>query len=265
MAAQPEIVVEPSAAQLADDVAARVVATLVAAQRVRPLAHLVLTGGGILEQVFASLRRAPARDSVDWRRVALWWGDERFVAADSDDRNDKVAFARLFDSLPLDPVNVHRMPAAGAEFGDDLDAAADAYAAELAAAVPDDQGRPPSDDVPHFDVILLGVGPDGHCASLFPEHPGVYEQDAAVIAVRNSPKPPQNRLSLTFRGLGAANEIWVVASGRSKSQAVALALGGAGRVQVPSAGAQGRHRTLWLLDRDAASALPANLYKPPVG
>jgi len=83
--------------------------------------------------------------------------------------------------------------------------------------------------------------------------------------VRNSPKPPPIRLSLTFRGLGAANEIWVIASGTAKARAVALALGGAGRVQVPSAGAQGRHRTLWLLDREAASMLPANLYKPPVG
>lgn len=262
MAASPEIVVEPSAAQLADDVAARVVATLVAAQRTRPLAHLVITGGGILEQVFGSLRRAPARDSVDWRRVALWWGDERFVAADSDDRNDKAAFAVLFGSLPLDPANVHRMAAAGQEFGDDVEAAAAAYAAELAAAVPDDQG---DDDIPHFDVVLLGVGPDGHCASLFPAHPAVYEQDATVIAVRNSPKPPPIRLSLTFRALGAANEIWVIASGDGKAKAVALALGGAGPVQVPSAGARGRHRTLWLLDRDAASALPRNLYKPPVG
>jgi 6-phosphogluconolactonase len=238
------------------------VATLVSAQQIRPVAHLVVTGGGILEQVFGSLHRAPARDSVDWRRVELWWGDERFVPADSDDRNDKAAFAQLFGSLPFEKGHVHPMPAAGAEFGDDPEAAAAAYAAELAAAVPDDQG---DDDVPHFDVILLGIGPDGHCASLFPEHPGVYDEDAAVIAVRNSPKPPPTRLSLTFRALGAANEVWVIASGQGKAHAVALALGGAGRVQVPSAGAQGRHRTLWLLDREAASALPANLYKPPVG
>jgi 6-phosphogluconolactonase len=92
----------------------------------------------------------------------------------------------------------------------------------------------------------------------------VYEEDAAVIAVRNAPKPPPTRISLTFRGLGAANEIWFVAAGESKAQAVALALGGAGRVQVPAAGPRGRHRTLWLLDRAAAAKLPANLYRPPV-
>jgi len=114
--------------------------------------------------------------------------------------------------------------------------------------------------VPHFDVVLLGVGPDGHCASLFPEHPGVYETDAAVIAVRNSPKPPPTRLSLSFRGLDAANEIWFVASGTGKAEAVALAHSGAGRIQVPSAGPRGRYRTLWLIDRDAASRLPASIY-----
>lgn len=259
MGAPPEIVVQASADQLADDVAARVVATLVSAQAVRPLAFLVVTGGGILEQVTSALRDLPARDSVDWKHVSLWWGDERFVEADSPDRNDAAAFAALFDAVGLDPANVHRMPAAGAQFGDDAEAAAEAYAAELAAAVPPDQG---DDDVPHFDVILLGIGPDGHCASLFPEHPGVYEQDAAVIAVRNAPKPPPTRISLTFRALDAANEVWFIASGVGKAQAVAMALGGAGRVQVPSAGPKGRHRTLWLVDRDAAAQLPADLYRP---
>jgi 6-phosphogluconolactonase len=117
--------------------------------------------------------------------------------------------------------------------------------------------------VPHFDALLLGIGPDGHCASLFPEHPGVYEEDASVIAVRNSPKPPPTRISLTFRALDAANEVWFIASGSSKARAVALALGGAGRVQVPAAGPHGRHRTLWLLDRDAAAQLPTNLYRAP--
>jgi 6-phosphogluconolactonase len=261
MGATPEVVVEPTAAQLADDVAARLVATLVAAQSVRPLAFLVVTGGGILEQVMAALRELPARDSVDWRRVSLWWGDERFVPADSDDRNDKAAFRVLFDALPLDPGNVHRMPSAGGDFGNNVEAAADAYARALADAVPPDQG---DDDVPHFDAVLLGIGPDGHCASLFPGHPGVYEEDASVIAVHNSPKPPPTRISLTFRSLDAANEVWFIAAGTSKAHAVAMAHSGAGRVQVPSAGPHGRHRTLWLLDREAAAALPANLYRPPV-
>ena len=264
MGAPPEIVVEPSAAQLADNVAARLVTTLVAAQNVRPLAYLVVTGGGILEEVMRALHDLPARDSVDWRRVSLWWGDERFVPADSDDRNDKAAFAALFDSVPLEDVNVHRMPPSGGQFGDDLDAAAESYATELAAAVPADQRRDGDTDVPQFDVVVLGIGPDGHCASLFPEHPATYEDQASVIAVRNSPKPPPNRISLGFRALDAANDVWFVASGSGKAEAVAMAHSGAGRVQVPSAGPKGRHRTLWLIDREAAAKLPSNLYRPPL-
>jgi len=252
MGAAPEIVVDSTAAELADDVAVRLVATLVSAQGVRPLAHLVVTGGGILEQVMAALRELPARDSVDWRRVALWWGDERFVPADSPDRNDRAAFTVLFDALPLDPANVHRMPAAGGPFGDDVEAAAAAYAAELAA----DAGGA-SGDVPHFDAVLLGIGPDGHCASLFPGDPGTRVDDTAVIAVHDSPKPPPTRISLTFGTLDAANEIWFIASGSSKAHAVAMAFSGASREEVPAAGPHGRHRTLWLLDEDAAADLPA--------
>lgn len=260
--APPEIVVEPSADLLAENTAGRLVATLVLALSVRPVAHVVLTGGGILEQVMRALRELAARDSVDWRRVHIWWGDERYVSSGSDERNDKAAFAALLGALRLDPMSVHRMPASDSGFGDDVEAAAESYAADLAAAVPSAQG---DDDVPHFDAVLLGVGPDGHCASLFPGHPGVYEREASVIAVNNAPKPPPTRLSLTFRALDAANEVWFIASGEGKSHAVALALGGAGRVQVPAAGPRGRYRTLWLIDRAAAGKLPRNLYKAPVG
>jgi 6-phosphogluconolactonase len=259
MGATPELVVAPSATQLADDVAARLVATLVSVQGVRPLAHLVVTAGGILERVIGALGESPARDSIDWSRVAVWWGDERYVPSDSADRNDTALMRADLEALPLDPRNIHRMPASDGAYGEDADAAAGAYASELAAAVPAGQG---DDDVPHFDVILLGVGPDGHCASLFPEHPGVYELDASVIAVHNSPKPPPTRVSLTFRSLDAANEVWFIAAGTGKANAVMMALSGAGRVQVPAAGPRGRYRTLWLIDRDAASHLPANVYRP---
>jgi 6-phosphogluconolactonase len=250
---RPEIVVQPSADVLAEHTARRVVATLAAALSARRDAHLVLTGGGILEQVLRALRDLPDRDEVDWRQVHVWWADERYVASDSDERNDKAAFAAGLAALPLDPELVHLMPAADTGFGEDVEAAAAAYAGELAAAVPPEQGE---GEVPYFDVVLLGVGPDGHCASLFPDHPGVYEQDAAVIAVRNSPKPPPTRLSFTFRALDAANEVWFVASGESKAQAVAMALGGADPVHVPAAGPRGRDHTRWLIDQAAAAQLP---------
>lgn len=249
MSSQPEVVILESARLLAEDTAARVLATLAAALRERPVAHLVVTGGGVLEDVLSALDAPAGHDSIEWQRVHVWWGDERYVPADSDDRNDKPAFARLFEHLPIDPQRVHRMPASDAGFGDDVDAAADSYAAELAAEAA-------GADVPTFDVVLLGIGPDGHCCSLFPENPGVYELDASVIAVHDSPKPPPTRLSLTFPALDPANEIWFVASGKSKADAVARALSGAKREQVPSAGPRGRQRTLWLVDRDAAAQLP---------
>jgi 6-phosphogluconolactonase len=259
--AAPEIVVEPSADLLAETTAARLLATLVSALSERDVAHLVLTGGSIVEHVLRTVRDHPVRDAVEWQRVHVWWGDERYVAPDSDERNDEPAFAALLNALALDPALVHRMPATDSGFGDDAEAAAAAYAAELAAAVTPDRS---GDDVPNFDVVLLGVGPDGHCASLFPGHPGVYERDASVIAVRDSPKPPPTRLSLTFRALDAADEVWFVASGEGKAQAVAAALSGAAPEQVPAAGPRGRTRTLWLVDDAAASQLPDGHEQPPI-
>lgn len=261
--AEPELVVAASAEQLSDDVAGRLVATVVAAQAVRGLAFVAVTGGGILEQVMRALARLPIRDSIDWSRVSLWWADERFVPADSDDRNDKAAFAALFDQVALDSANIHRMPASDGPMGDDLDAAAAEYSADLARAVVAKQdGEDAASDIPRFDVILLGIGPDGHCASLFPGHPATHETATSVVAVRNSPKPPPNRLSFTFRSLDSANEVWFIASGTGKAAAVALAFSGAAREQVPSAGPRGHYRTLWLVDTDAVSELPPSRLAP---
>jgi 6-phosphogluconolactonase len=260
MPADPEVTVLPSADALAADVAARLGGALSNAQQRRSRAALALTAGSIMEKVWSQVAESPAADAVDWGRVDVFWGDERFVAADSDDRNDAPAEHILFGAAPFSAARRFPMPAADGEYGRDLDAAAAGYARTLYdARRPDDPG-----DLPNFDVTLLGVGPDGHCCSLFPEHPGVYDTSATVIPVRNSPKPPPLRLSLSFDGLNATNEIWVIASGESKAKAVAMALSGAGRVQVPSAGARGRHRTLWLLDRDAAAKLPESGYRLPV-
>jgi 6-phosphogluconolactonase len=184
--------------------------------------------------------------------VDVFWGDERFVPADSDDRNDRPADRLLFDREPFSAAVRYPMPASDGEFGDDLDAAAAGYAATLRAARREDDTA----DVPSFDVVLLGIGPDGHCCSLFPDHPSSSDLSAPVIPVRNSPKPPPLRISFSFDTLNTAREIWVIASGSGKAEAAARAIAGADRTEVPSAGAQGRERTLWLLDRDAAAQLP---------
>ena len=146
------------------------------------------------------------------------------------------------------------MPASDGLLRHDLDAAAAGLRRRSCAAP---AGRTTPDAVPSFDVVLLGLGPDGHCASLFPDHPGAYDESGPVIAVRNSPKPPPQRMSLSFDGLDAANEIWFVASGAGKAEAVALALSGAAASKSRRPGRAGKVRTLWLVDRDAAAGCPA--------
>ncbi len=250
----PMVVVHRDAELLAQAVAARLVTALVDAQAAHDSASVVLTGGGIGIATLRTLRSSPARDAVDWGRLDVWWGDERFLPAGHPDRNETQARTALLDAVGCDPDRVRPMPSADGPDGDDPEAAAERYAALLAAAArPEDHGP-----VPTFDVLLLGVGADGHVASLFPESPGVHDE-RPVLAVRGAPKPPPTRLSLGLAAVNAAREVWVVAAGQEKARAARLALSGAGPVQVPAAGVHGRSRTLWLLDRAAASALPPEL------
>jgi len=271
VAAAPEIVVAEDAPALAADVARRALAALAAAQARHGRAVLALTAGSIMEQVWQAIADSagagtpgtdspgadsagagtpgagtPGADSqgagsVDWGRVDVVWADERFVPAASADRNDGPAQRILFGHQPFAAARQLSMPASDGPHPD-LDEAARWYAGQLAGL-----------ERPH--VVLLGLGPDGHCASLFPNHPGTLVAGSTVIGVRNSPKPPPERLSFTFDLLDEAAEIWFVASGSGKADAVALAHSGASREQVPSAGPRGRDRTLWLLDRDAAALL----------
>ncbi|MEP6851660.1 MAG: 6-phosphogluconolactonase [bacterium] len=262
MSASPELVVDATAESLATAVAARLIDTLAAAQAERGQAAIALTGGSILEQVFAAVAAAPNRTAVEWNTVDVVWGDERFVPADSEDRNDAPARRLLLEPLGFDSARVFAMPASdgpggpggpGGPAGNDLERAADRYAALLndVASV----NRIDS-NFPTVDVALIGVGPDGHCCSLFPQHPAVSTTGRTIVAVHNSPKPPPDRLSFTFEALEDCEQVWVIASGEGKADAVARALGGADRVDVPSAGARGRQRTLWLVDEAAAGRLP---------
>jgi 6-phosphogluconolactonase len=240
------VIVHADANLLAQAAAARLAVRLIDAQAERGEASMVLTGGRIAAAVYQALRDSPARDAVDWSRVDVWWSDERFVPHDDPDRNELQAREALLDALPLDPARVHPMPPSDGPDGPDPEAAAARYADELARAA-----KPGTAALPHFDVLLLGVGEDGHVASVFPEHPVTYET-RPVSAVRGAPKPPPVRLTLTLPAINTAEEVWLMASGPGKASAVRLALSGAGPVQVPAAGVHGVERTLWLLDRAAA-------------
>lgn len=254
----PQLVVHRDKELMAQAAAARLITKIVDAQASRGYASIVLTGGRNGNGLLAALSSAPARDAVDWGRLDLWWGDERFLPAGDPERNDTQARAALLDSVPLDPARVHPMPASDGPYGSDVEAAAEAYAAELAkAASPENHGS-----VPTFDVLMLGVGPDTHVASLFPELPAVRETERTVVGVHGAPKPPPTRISLTLPAIRSAREVWLLAAGEDKAEAAAIALSGAGEVQAPAAGAYGRARTLWLLDAAAASQLPRALYPP---
>ena len=158
----------------------------------------------------------------------------------------------------LDPARVHPMPALDGPDGPDVDAAAARYAARAGR-----RRRPGCQDVPQFDVLMLGVGPDAHVASLFPEHPALHERGATTVAVRGAPKPPPVRISLTFPALCAARDVWFLVSGADKAAAVGLALSGSGEMQAPAAGVSGTRSTTWLLDRDAATHVPRQLIRRP--
>ena len=212
---------------------------------------VVLTGGSVGIATLDAIARSKKRDKVDWSRVQFWWGDERWLPAGDPERNDRQARDVLLDQLPLTPEQVHGFPSSDGPL--DLDAAAANYAEELAAA----SGG--AGALPKFDLLLLGVGPDGHIASLFPSRDGIRVSTGTVIAVRNSPKPPSERLSLTLGAINTADRIWLVLAGADKASALGLALAGANTIEVPAAGAEGRIKTVVFVDQAAAADVPAEL------
>lgn len=214
--------------------------------------NVVLTGGTVGIAVLEAINRSARRDSIDWQRVNLWWGDERWLPRGHADRNDTQAKAALLDHVDLAPHRVHYFGAPdGSKNGSDqgLDAAAAEYAGELAAA-----GA--GGALPRFDLTFLGLGPDAHVASLFPAREGILEQQASVIAVRNSPKPPPERLSLTLPVLNTSERIWLTVAGADKAAAVASSLSGADATVAPGSAVRGREETVFFLDQAAVSAVP---------
>ncbi|OCB37650.1 6-phosphogluconolactonase [Mycobacterium malmoense] len=237
----------PEAQALVDAAASRLADSIRTAVAARDRALVVLTGGsnGI------GLLKSLAGHDIAWPKVHLFWGDERYVPENDDERNDKQAREALLDRIDIPSSHVHTMPASDGEFGTDLAAAALAYEQLLAA------NAAPGQPVPNFDVHLLGMGPEGHVNSLFPDTPAVLETSRMVVPVEDSPKPPPQRITLTLPAVQRSREVWLMVSGSAKADAVAAAVGGAAPVSVPAAGAIGRETTLWLLDEEAAAKLPS--------
>lgn len=233
------VVIYPDAQAVADATGARLGLVISDAIATRGVAHVVLTGGTVGIDLLRSLASSPLAALIDWTSVHAWWGDERFVPAGDADRNDLQAQHALLSSVPLPEENIHRM---GSSDGfATAEAAAAAYATEVTAH-----------GIPVWDVALFGMGPDGHVASLFPGHP-VYlaGDDAESVAVHDSPKPPPTRISLSLASINRARQVWVVAAGEAKADAVAEAL--RSDSTLPASRVHGVDTTLWLIDAAAST------------
>ena len=234
----------PTPAALAEAAADRIVAAARNAIRRRGRFVVALSGGSTPRLVYPLLASSPRVDAVDWSRVHVFWGDERAVPPDHAESNYGVASKMLLDHLPgLRSRAVHRMPANAA----DREAAAAGYERAIRHLL-----APLHFDRPRFDLVWLGVGPDGHTASLFPGADTLAERRRLVVpATAPAGFAVPGRLTFTLRFINAARAVVFVVAGADKAAAVRSVRAGsrdlpAGRVRAGS--------TLWLLDAQAAGA-----------
>lgn len=224
---------------LVDGAAARLLDRLVELQQAsEDNVELCLTGGRIANRIYEGVIEQLDESDLDPRRLELWWGDENFVPTEDPKRHAGHTLAILARQLPLTPALTHPMPAADGVV--DADAAAASYAKELGET--------------EFDICLLGLGEEGHVASIFPGHDSFEATAATVVGVNGAPKPPGARITLTVPTLQRSREVWFLVSGESKASAVARAL--AEDPSIPGGVVRGTESTLWLLDRAAAAAVP---------
>ena len=249
MTNERRVLVHPDVDALTAAVAARFLTKLVDLFDEYESVNVVLTGGTVGVGTQRAVASSGMRNTIDWSRVHFWWGDERFVPKQDPERNEVQAREALLDHIAVPEANIHPFPAS--DEIEDIDRAAAAYAEVLL------QHADGGASVPRFDITFLGVGPDGHIASLFPDRD--CHGPALVISVRNAPKPPPDRLSLTLPAINSSHRVWMVAAGAEKASALGLALAGASEDEVPVAGVQGRKRTVFFVDSAAAKNVPPNL------
>lgn len=229
-----------SPAALATAVAQHLIDAIAVAQSAGGVPAICLTGGTTAELVHREVARLGGSSPVDWTAVEFWWGDERYVDSRSPDRNAEQARRDVLEPLGVPAGRIYAMPTTGSACS--VEEGAREYAARYARRA----GAP-------FLVTMLGVGPDGHVASLFPGLPGVRAEEATAIAVTGSPKPPSQRISLTLPALNNSEAVWFLAAGAAKASAVASVAAG---VDLPASQVHGLRETVWFLDRAAAGQTP---------
>jgi 6-phosphogluconolactonase len=216
------------AAELAEEVTVQILAAIEKGLKLKSQFHLVLTGGTLGVQISESLVKEFSADLDAFRGLHIWWSDERFVPADSVERN---AFP-FHDNLKNQNIVVH-------------EALASNQVATLAESVSDYELALENVDI---DLNILGLGPDGHVASLFPGLTDIDDQ-RKVISIANSPKPPAERVSFTMSMINSADEVWIVAAGESKADAVTKII--EGELSIPASYVRGNSHTRLIVDTEA--------------
>lgn len=197
---------------------------------------LAVTGGTVGIATLTACADLPF-SKLDLARLHIWWGDERFVESDSDDRNAKQAQGAWISRLNIPSQNIHEFPAKSANLN--LDEAASLFEDQFASAGIS------------FDLMLMGMGPDGHVASLFPGQESLSGREN-VIAVHNSPKPPPQRLSFTYETINKAKQIWFTVAGADKADAVSVVFGDTPE-SLPAGRISGKEKTVWYIDQTAGN------------
>lgn len=256
--AEPEIVVLDDGAAVAREAARRTIAALAAAVSERHVAHIALTGGSTATPLYRELCAPGNHAALDWSRVHLWWGDERFVPSDHSDSNAGLAYAQLLGGgeegaggIPINLENVHPVPVEEALSDDDpVTLAAQRYAEELTRHILLARGG-----VPRFDVVLSGLGPDGHVLSIFPGSPALADDAPIVLAIPapDHVEPHIARITLSARSIPEAGLVIVMAVGEKKSDIIASVLGSKRDVQQWPAQSALTPNAVWLLDQAAAA------------
>ncbi|MCS6776698.1 MAG: 6-phosphogluconolactonase [Chthonomonadaceae bacterium] len=248
--ASPDIVICNNREALARDAAYRFTAlALQAISEGRPF-RVALSGGSTPRLLYAQLAAPPFQRAIDWSRVEIFFGDERAVPPDAPDSNYRMARDALLAHLPVPAEQIHRMPAEQP----DLDAAAQDYEQTLRRAF-----APAPGEWPRFDLILLGMGPDGHCASLFPGRPALLETRRLVVATEPGLAPFVPRLTLTFPVINHSAHVLFLIAGMDKAHTVAhMLLRDLPADQLPVLHVSPEEGNVtYLLDREAALLVPS--------
>lgn len=241
------VVVAPSSDDLYDLVADKFIVRSRKILRRTGSLRVVLTGGETQHAVLQAIARHAGASSLPWDSASFFLGDERFSPTGSGDRNDEMVQEHLLGPLRIPAESLYSAPSP--DTGGDLNASADTYREMVA----------PEGVWPAFDIALIGMGPDAHVLSVFPGSwlAGVNTPD--IQAVPDSPKPPEQRITMTIPLVNQSDRVWLVASGADKAGAVGLAMADAATGEVPAAGLRGRHSTKVFIDQEVAGVLPAEL------